>query len=201
MNTLQEFFQGYKLIPVVTIPKLEDAEPMLSGLVEGGLPVAEICFRTDCAEDAIKLAVNKYPDMLVGAGTVISAEQCIRAIHAGAKFIVSPGLSEEVALVCLQKEIPYLPGVVTPTEIIKAIALGLTAVKFFPAESFGGLKTIKALSAAFPQLTFLPTGGINENNILDYLAFPKIIACGGSWIMKGDIAANCRAVLSKINAS
>ncbi len=197
MNLIEQF-KAYKLIPVVTIPKIEDAEKMLSGLVEGGLPVAEICFRTDCAEDAIKLAVQMYPQMLVGAGTVINGEQCERAIRAGAKFIVSPGLSEEVAAVCKKHGIFYLPGVVTATEIVRALSLGLTTVKFFPAENYGGLKTIKALSAAFPQLSFVPTGGVNESNLSDYLAFSKIVACGGSWIMKGDIAQNCRAVIAKL---
>lgn len=199
MNLIEQF-KAYQLIPVVTIPKIEDAEKMLAGLVEGGLPVAEVCFRTDCAEEAIKLAVKEYPQMLVGARTVINGEQCERAIKAGAKFIVSPGLSEEVAAACKAHDIFYLPGVVTATEIVKALSLGLTTVKFFPAENFGGLKTIKALSAAFPQLTFVPTGGVNENNILDYLAFPKIVACGGSWIMKGDIAQNCRAVCEKLRS-
>lgn len=200
MNLIEQF-KAYKLIPVVTIPKMEDAGKMLAGLVKGGLPVGEVCFRTDCAEEAIKLAVKNYPQMLVGAGTVINGEQCERAIKAGAKFIVSPGLSEEVASVCKAHDIFYLPGVVTATEIVKAPSLGLTTVKFFPAENFGGLKTIKALSAAFPQLSFVPTGGVNENNILDYLAFPKIVACGGSWIIKGDIPRNCRDVCEKLRSA
>ena len=150
-NVLQQIEQ-MRLVPVVTIQRIEDADEMLGALVAGGLPVAEICFRTDCAEEAIKLAVKKYPDMLVGAGTVINKEQCERAIKAGAKFIVSPGLSEEVAEVCKEKDVPYLPGIVTPTEIMKALSLGLTNLKFFPAGNFGGLNTIKALSAAFPLL-------------------------------------------------
>ena len=183
-NVLQKIEQ-MRLVPVVTIQRIEDADEMLGALVAGGLPVAEICFRTDCAEEAIKLAVKKYPDMLVGAGTVINKEQCERAIKAGAKFIVSPGLSEEVAEVCKEKDVPYLPGIVTPTEIMKALSLGLTNLKFFPAGNFGGLKTIKALSAAFPQVRFMPTGGVSLENMNEYLSFPKIFACGGSWMMKG----------------
>ena len=185
-NVLQKIEQ-FKIVPVVTIQKIEDAEGMLGALCRGGLPLAEICFRTDCAEEAIRLATKKFPQMLVGAGTVINGEQCTRALAAGAKFIVSPGISEEAGFLCMQRRALYLPGVVTPSEIIKAISLGLTNLKFFPAESFGGLKTIKALSAAFPQLRFMPTGGISLENIKEYLSFPKIFACGGSWMMKGSI--------------
>ena len=185
MDNVFEKIERYKIVPVVTIQKIEDTAGMLEGLLKGGLPVAEICFRTDCAEEAIKLAVKEYPAMLVGAGTVINKEQCERAIGAGAKFIVSPGLSEEVAKVCREKNVPYLPGVVTPTEIMQALALGLTRLKFFPAGSFGGLNTIKALSAAFPQVRFMPTGGVSLENMNEYLSFPKIFACGGSWMMKG----------------
>lgn len=184
-NVLQKIEQ-FKIVPVVTIQKIEDAEGMLGALCRGGLPVAEICFRTDCAEEAIRLAAKKFPQMLVGAGTVINGEQCTRALAAGAKFIVSPGISEAAGFLCMQRRALYLPGVVTPSEIIKAISLGLTNLKFFPAESFGGLKTIKALSAAFPQLRFMPTGGISLENIKEYLSFSKIFACGGSWMMKGD---------------
>lgn len=175
----------YKIVPVVVLNKLEDTLPTMEALVKGGLPVAEITFRTECAEEAIKLATKNYPDALIGAGTVINKEQCIRAINAGAKFIVSPGLSEIVAKTCLEKGVPYIPGVVTPTEIMEALELGLTTLKFFPASNYGGLKTIKALTAAFPSIQIMPTGGVNEENILEYLAYNKIIACGGSWMMKG----------------
>ena len=198
MKDVLQKIEQVKLVPVVTIQKIEDTEEMLGALVAGGLPVAEICFRTDCAEEAIKLAVKKYPAMLVGAGTVINGEQCERAIGAGAKFIVSPGLSESVAKVCEEKEILYLPGVVTPTEIMQALALGLTRLKFFPAGSFGGLNTIKALSAAFPQVRFMPTGGVNLANMNEYLSFPNIFACGGSWMMQGsreEIAEKTRAAV------
>ena len=198
MDNVFEKIERYKIVPVVTIQKIEDTAGMLEGLLKGGLPVAEICFRTDCAEEAIKLAVKEYPAMLVGAGTVINKEQCERAIGAGAKFIVSPGLSEEVAKVCREKNVPYLPGVVTPTEIMQALALGLTRLKFFPAGSFGGLNTIKALSAAFPQVRFMPTGGVNLTNMNEYLSFPNIFACGGSWMMQGsreEIAEQTRAAV------
>ncbi len=198
MKDVLQKIEQVKLVPVVTIQKIEDAEEMLGALVAGGLPAAEICFRTDYAEAAIRLAVKKYPEMLVGAGTVINKEQCERAIGAGAKFIVSPGLSEEVAKVCREKNVPYLPGVVTPTEIMQALSLNLTYLKFFPAGSFGGLNTIKALSAAFPQVRFLPTGGVNLANMNEYLSFPKIFACGGSWMMQGsreEIAEKTRAAV------
>ncbi len=177
--------QNSKIVPVVVIKKLEDAEPMLQALCDGGLPVAEITFRTACAADAIRLATEKFPEMLVGAGTVINAEQANRAIDCGAKFIVGPGFAASVAEVCQARGILYLPGCVTPTEIITAISYGLEIVKFFPCSNYGGLGTLKALSAAFPTMKFLPTGGIGEDNVLEYLAFDKIVACGGSWMMKG----------------
>ena len=174
-----------KIVPVVVIKDLADAEPTLRALCEGGLPVAEITFRTACAADAIRLGCEKFPDMLIGAGTVINAEQANAAIDCGAKFIVGPGFAASVAEVCNARGVLYLPGCVTPTEIITAISYGVEIVKFFPCSNFGGLATIKALSAAFPTMKFMPTGGISEDNVLDYLAFDKIIACGGSWMMKG----------------
>lgn len=185
MKDVLQKIEQYRLVPVVTLQSIDEAAGTLGALVAGGLPVAEICFRTACAEEAIRLAVKTYPEMLVGAGTVINQEQCERVIGAGAKFIVSPGLSEEVARECKKSNIPYLPGVVTPTEIMQALSLGLTELKYFPAGEFGGLKAIKALSAAFPQVRFMPTGGVNLENMNEYLGFPKIFACGGSWMMKG----------------
>ncbi len=185
MNDVLEKIKQLKLVPVVTLKTLEDAEPTLAALIKGGLPVAEICFRTDCAEEAIRLASEKFPELLAGAGTVINKEQCERAIAAGAKFIVSPGCSKQVAKVCRREGVPYLPGVVTPTEVIKALSLGYDHLKFFPAGDFGGLKTIKALSAAFPQVSFMPTGGVGADNLKEYLSFSKIFACGGSWMVKG----------------
>lgn len=174
-----------KIVPVVVLNSVEETLPKMQALIDGGLPCAEITFRTPCAAEAIALAVKTYPDALIGAGTVINAEQCEKAIAAGSKFIVSPGFSEEVADCCKAHGMLYLPGVVTPTEVMAAVAKGLTALKFFPASNYGGLKTIKAICAAFPYLKIMPTGGISADNILEYLACDKILACGGSWMMSG----------------
>ena len=164
----------YKVVPVVVIKELQDTIPTLQALCDGNLPVAEITFRTACAEEAIKLGVEKFPNMYIGAGTVINKEQAVKAINAGAKFIVSPGLSEEVALYCKEKGVTYYPGCVTPTEIMKAISLGINVVKFFPANVYGGLKAIKALAGPFPQVKFLPTGGVDLTNLKEFLEFDKI---------------------------
>ena len=173
-----------KLIPVVVIKNLEDTDKIMTALKEYGVNTAEITFRTACAEDAIRLAVKNHPDMLIGAGTVINLDQAKRAIGAGAKFIVSPGLSKEVALYLKEIGIPYYPGCVTPTEIMQALDLGLTTVKFFPANVYGGLKALKALSAPFPQVKFIPTGGVDRGNIDEFLAFDKVAAIGGSFFVK-----------------
>ena len=170
-------------VPVVVIKELADAEPTLRALKDGGLPVAEITFRTACAAEAIAYAVKNYPDMEIGAGTVINAEQCEAALAAGATFIVSPGLSPAVAKICNERNIPYYPGCVTPTEIMAALELGITTVKFFPANVYGGLKALKALSAPFPQVKFIPTGGVDRSNIDEFLAFDKIAAIGGSFFV------------------
>lgn len=182
---LIEKIRRTKIVPVVVLNSVEETLPKMQALINGGLPCAEITFRTPCAAEAIALAVKTYPDMLIGAGTVINREQCERAIEAGSKFIVSPGFSEEVADCCREHGLLYLPGVVTPTEAMAAIAKGLTVLKFFPASNYGGLKTIKAICAAFPYIKIMPTGGISADNILEYLACDKIIACGGSWMMSG----------------
>ena len=191
-----------KIVPVVVLKELEDTVPTLQALCDGGLPVAEITFRTACAADAIRLASKTFPQMLIGAGTVINAEQANRAIDCGAKFIVGPGFAAEVAEVCRARGVLYLPGCVTPTEIITAISYGIEIVKFFPCSNFGGLGSIKALAAAFPAIKFLPTGGISEANVLEFLAFDKIIACGGSWMMKGtpdEIRAKTAAAVALVN--
>ncbi len=180
-----------KVVPVVVINSIEQTLPTMQALCDGNLPVAEITFRTACAEEAIRLATKNFPDMYIGAGTVINVEQCKKAIDAGAKFIVSPGLSKEVALYCREKGITYYPGCVTPTEIMQAIDLGIKVVKFFPANVYGGLKAIKALAGPFGQIKFLPTGGVSEENLKEFLDCDKIFAVGGSWMMKGDIKANC----------
>ena len=187
----------YKVIPVVVIKEIEDAIPTLTALNESGLPVAEITFRTACAEEAIRLGVKTFPDMYIGAGTVINKEQAKRAVEAGAKFIVSPGLSKEVAEYCKEKGVTYFPGCVTPTEIMEAISLGIKVVKFFPANVYGGLKAIKALAAPFNQMKFLPTGGVDLTNLKEFLECDKIYAVGGSFMMKGDIKANV-AEINKI---
>ena len=187
-----------KVVPVVVINNIEDTIPTLKAMCDGGLPVAEITFRTACAEEAIRLATKTFPDMYVGAGTVINLDQCKRAIDAGAKFIVSPGLSEEVAVYCNEKGITYYPGCVTPTEIMKAISLGIKVVKFFPANVYGGLKAIKALAGPFGQVKFLPTGGVSLENLKEFLDYDKIFAVGGSWMMKGDIKANCEEIVKVI---
>ena len=173
-----------KLIPVVVIKELDETEKILSALRADGINCAEITFRTACAEEAIRLAVGKFPDMHIGAGTVINADQCKRALAAGAKFIVSPGLSADVAKICKKANIPYYPGCVTPTEIMQALALGITVVKFFPANVYGGLKAMKALSAPFPQIRFIPTGGVNSENVDEFLAWDKVYAVGGSFMVE-----------------
>lgn len=198
MNNTESMFSKVRALPVVVIKDLKDTVPTLKALCEGGLPAAEITFRTACAADAIRLGVQEFPDMYIGAGTVINAEQATAAIDAGAGFIVSPGLSAEVAEVCKKANVPYYPGCATPTEIMQAIALGITTVKFFPANVYGGLNAIKALSAPFPQVKFLPTGGVDLSNIREFLAFEKIIAVGGSFMMKGDIKENCKKLMEVI---
>lgn len=187
MMNIYDEVKKYKIVPVVVLNSVEETLPKVGALIEGGLPVAEICFRTPCAKEAIKVATKAFPDALIGAGTVINKEQCLDAIACGVKFIVSPGLSKEVAAICKENNVPYFPGVVTPTEVMMALDLGINVVKFFPAADFGGLKTIKALCAAFPQIRIMPTGGINEANIRDFLSYEKILACGGSWMMSGTV--------------
>lgn len=181
----KEFIRQYRVVPVVVFNSVDEVRPKLQAMVDGGLPIAEITYRTACAGDAIKIAVEEFPSMLVGAGTVINREQAEQAYSYGAKFIVSPGFSEEVAVFCNEKNIPYLGGCVTPTEIMTAISYGCRIIKFFPASNYGGLTTMKALAAAFPQVTFLPTGGISDKNLAEYLEWEKIFAVGGSWMMKG----------------
>ena len=173
-----------KFIPVVVIKELAETDKILTALKHSNINCAEITFRTACAAEAIAYAVANYPDMEIGAGTVINAEQCEAALAAGATFIVSPGLSPAVAKICNQRNIPYYPGCVTPTEIMAALELGITTVKFFPANIYGGLKALKALSAPFPQVKFIPTGGVDRSNIDEFLAFDKVAAIGGSFFVK-----------------
>lgn len=173
-----------KYIPVVVIKELSETDRILSALKANGINCAEITFRTACAKEAIEYAIKNYPDMSIGAGTVINAKQCKQALDLGCEFIVSPGLSAEVAKLCKERNVPYYPGCVTPTEIMQALDLGITTVKFFPANVYGGLKALKALSAPFPQVKFIPTGGVDRSNIDEFLAFDKIAAIGGSFFVK-----------------
>jgi len=173
------------LVPVVVLNNVDETIPTLEALKAGDVPVAEICFRTPCAKDCLKLATQIFKDVLIGAGTVINVLQCKEAIEAGAKFIVSPGLSKEVAKICKDNNVLYLPGVVTPTEIMEALELGINNVKFFPAGVYGGLKAINALGSAFTTVKFMPTGGVNNDNLKEFASNKKIIACGGSWLLKG----------------
>lgn len=195
MDKMIEEIRSYGLIPVIKIDDAEKAVPLAKALCDGGLPAAEVTFRTAAAKDAIARMSAAFPEMLIGAGTVLTTAQVDEAVAAGAKFIVSPGLNPKVVRYCLDKEIPILPGCATPSDMEQAIELGLSVVKFFPAEANGGLKSIKAMSAPYTQLRFMPTGGVNEQNLGDYLAFPKIIACGGSFMVNdalinaGDFAA------------
>ena len=173
-----------KYIPVIVIKELSETDRIFTALRASGIGCGEITFRTACAAEAIAYASRSYPDMTVGAGTVINAEQCRAALEAGAKFIVSPGLSASVAAVCKEYGVPYYPGCVTPTEIMQALELGITTVKFFPANVYGGLTALKALAAPFPQVKFIPTGGVDRSNIDQFLSFEKVAAVGGSFFVK-----------------
>ena len=175
------------VIPVVSLERVESAIPLAEALLNGGLPCAEITFRTTAAEPAIRAISKAFPEILVGAGTVLTEEQIERAIAAGAKFIVSPGFSPAVVNFCQERHIPIFPGVCTPTDIQIALEANVTMLKFFPADAFGGLKTLKALSAPFPNVEFIPTGGVTAANLEEYLSFKKVLACGGSWMVKNEL--------------
>lgn len=187
MSTVAEKIAGFGVVPVVVLEDVKDAAPLAKALVEGGLPCAEVTFRTAAAEESIRVMTTEYPDMFVGAGTVLTIEQVDRAVAAGAKFIVSPGFDHEIVDYCLEKEIPVFPGCITPSEVAQAVKRGLKVVKFFPAEQFGGVATIKAMAAPYVGLKFMPTGGVSAKNLESYLSCDKIIACGGSWMVKGDL--------------
>lgn len=187
MNAVLEQIGNTGIVPVVVLNDSGDAEPLARALCEGGLPCAEVTFRTEAAEESIRIMTEKFPEMLVGAGTVLTTEQVDRAVAAGARFIVSPGLNPRVVKHCLEKNIPVTPGTQTPSEMEQAMELGLDVVKFFPAEPAGGIKMIKAVAAPYTTLKFMPTGGININNVEEYLKYDRILACGGSWMVKGDL--------------
>ena len=190
MNQILEQLGTYGIVPVVVLQDAAKAEPLAEALCKGGLACAEVTFRTDAAEESIRIMSEKFPEMLVGAGTVLTIEQADRAVKAGAKFIVSPGLNPEVVKWCQAHEVPVIPGIVTPTEMAQAIGLGLTMVKFFPAEPAGGISMIKAMAAPYTGIRFMPTGGINAKNLEDYLSCDKILCCGGSWMVKADLIKN-----------
>ena len=175
------------IVPVVVLEDAKDAAPLAKALIEGGLPCAEVTFRTACAEECIKIMNEEYPEILLGAGTVLTIDQVDRAVAAGVKFIVSPGFDPEIVDYCISKNILVLPGCITPSEIAQAVKRGLKIVKFFPAEQFCGLSTLKALAAPYVGLQFMPTGGVSAKNVRDYLGYNRIVACGGSWMVKGDL--------------
>ena len=187
MNELEEKFYETRVVPVVVLEDAEDAVPLAQALVEGGLLSAEATFRTAAAEESIRRMTEAFPQMLVGAGTVLTKEQVDAAAAAGAKFIVSPGFDPEIVDYCLEKKIPVLPGCISPSEVAQAVKRGLTIVKFFPAEQAGGIAMIKAMAAPYVGLKFMPTGGINAGNLTEYLSCDKILCCGGSWMVKGDL--------------
>ena len=187
MTEMMQQLKKIGIVPVVVLNDVKDALPLAERLMKGGLPCAEVTFRTDAAEDSIRRIAKEFPDMIVGAGTVLTTEQADRAIGAGSKFIVSPGFNPKVTEYVLKKGVPMTPGVCTPTEIEAAMSLGLDVLKFFPAEPSGGLGMIKAVCAAYVKLQIMPTGGINANNVRDYLKYDRIVACGGSWMVNGKL--------------
>jgi len=188
------------IVPVVIIEDARDAVPTAKALLDGGIGVMEITFRTACAEEAIRAVAKEVPEMIIGAGTVLSVEQGQKALSSGAQFIVSPGLDDALVCWCKDVSIPVIPGCVTPTEIMKAVARGLTVVKFFPANIYGGLSAMKALAAPFGGIRFVPTGGVGEDNLLEYLSQPYVFAAGGSWICtKDDISQHRFAKITELS--
>ena len=186
MKELIEAISATGIVPVVKIDNAKDAVPLAEALIKGGLPCAEVTFRTACAEECIKIMHEEYPELLLGAGTVLTTEQVDRAVAAGASFIVSPGFDPEIVDYCLEKDILVLPGCITPSEVAQAVKRGLEVVKFFPAEQFGGLSTIKALAAPYVNMMFMPTGGVSAKNVREYLGYNRLVACGGSWMVPSD---------------
>ena len=187
MHEVLEKIQEIGIVPVVVLDDAKDAAPLAKALMDGGLSCAEVTFRTDAAEESIRIMSEQFPDMLVGAGTVLTTDQVDRAVAAGAKFIVSPGLNPRIVKYCVEKRILITPGCSNPSDIEQALENGLEVVKFFPAEAAGGLPMIKAMAAPYVGVKFMPTGGINAKNVRDYLAYNRIIACGGSWMVKSEL--------------
>lgn len=186
MMTLEQRLQQIKIVPVIAINDAVHAVPLAKVLVENGLPCAEVTFRTDAAQESIRLMRDAYPDLLIGAGTVLTTQQVDQAISAGADFIVSPGLNPTTVKYCQQRGIAIVPGVNNPSLVEQAMELGLKTLKFFPAEPSGGVAMLKALSAVYP-VQFMPTGGVNPRNVADYLAIPSVVACGGTWMVPSDL--------------
>ena len=191
MSVIDEIY-NIGIVPVIALDDAKDAEPLARALCNGGLPCAEVTFRTAAAEESIRIMAQKFPEMLVGAGTVLTTEQVDRAVNAGAKFIVSPGLNPVVVKYCVDKNIPIVPGTANPSDVEAALSLGLEVVKFFPAEQAGGINYIKAMSAPYTKVRFMPTGGVNADNLKSYLDFNKIVACGGTWMCKKDLVTEGR---------
>jgi 2-dehydro-3-deoxyphosphogluconate aldolase/(4S)-4-hydroxy-2-oxoglutarate aldolase len=186
MNEVTARLHELSIVPVVAVKRAADSTPLGDALVEGGLPCVEVTFRTQAAAEAIE-RLSTRGDLLVGAGTVLSIEQVKAARDAGARFIVSPGFSPKVVSYCVQNHLTITPGVCTPSDIEIALEYGLDVLKFFPAEAFGGLKTLKALSGPYDGVKFIPTGGIHPGNLADYLSFPSVLACGGTWLAKSSL--------------
>ena len=186
MNAIFENLSQLRVVPVVTIRDAEDAAPLADALIQGGLPCAEIAFRTSAAVEALRSMAGRT-SLLLGAGTILNVDQVKEAVDAGARFIVSPGFNSKIVGYCVDNDIPVMPGTSTPTDIEMALDFDLEVVKFFPAEAFGGLKTLKAISAPYRMMKFMPTGGIDVNNLLGYLNFPPVLACGGSWLVNASL--------------
>lgn len=190
MKEIADRIHEYGVVPVVVINDAKDAGMLADVLCEEGLPCAEVTFRTEAAKDAIRIMADEHPEMLVGAGTVLTVEQVEQAVAAGARFIVSPGFDPEIVDYCITKNIAVFPGCVTPSEAAQAVKRGMKVVKFFPAQQFGGVSTVKALAAPYTKLKFMPTGGVNKENLESYLSCDKVIACGGSWMVKSELIEN-----------
>ncbi|MCM1156318.1 MAG: bifunctional 4-hydroxy-2-oxoglutarate aldolase/2-dehydro-3-deoxy-phosphogluconate aldolase [Roseburia sp.] len=187
MSEITEKIREYGVVPVVVINDAKDAKALADALCEEGLPCAEITFRTEAARESMRIMAQAHPEMLVGAGTVLTTEQVDQALEAGARFIVSPGFDPEIVDYCIAKKIAVFPGCITPSEAAQAVKRGLKVVKFFPAQQFGGVSTVKALAAPYTMLQFMPTGGVNKENLESYLSCDKVIACGGSWMVKKEL--------------
>ncbi len=206
--TIAEKIENMAIIPVIKLQNAENAEPLAETLIRAGLPIAEVTFRTDAAARSISAISRKYPEILTGAGTVLTIDQVKAAVDSGAKFVVSPGFNPKVVDYCVDNSIPIYPGVNNPTGIEMALERGLNVLKFFPAEASGGIKLVNAMSAPYGNVKFMATGGININNLISYLESPYIAACGGSWMVKGDLIDNrkfdeieklCRSAVQQIN--